>query len=481
VKMWRGLDNFRPWREEKEEKKRELAKEIRERRLRMKQIKRQLKDLRNKKFRGRMSGLEATIRRVNIEGLGHTKDHIVTDRVKDFFKVETFQDIIQTTKRVDGELKSLGCFKTVNIVVDTVNNHENDTSYEVNIKVEELGRFFANFGVIAGKQENEVSLVGRGGLNNLQGGGERLELNTSRGSESSSESNVSLYAPIHSLPKGSGVFISGSKSSFSLPGLPLKQTDRGFWLGSEVKYSSTSLLSRLGLSYLQTKPDWQNLTEANRTRWHPGLESAGDKLLGSISNILSLNMLDSDLLPDYGLRASISHTVGLIPWSGLLAFQQIKLGFSSFLPLMKSISLGCSGHFSHTTQHCHTDHLDKIPMSFLVGCRSPMVFRGTETPEDYTGDMTAAVYKISLTSKLPLLQQNSLLCKHTRFHTFITGHTHRNDEAVKFSMKQFRHFFGLGFIGKVSDIGRFEINYTVPLDSTTCKPKLSFAFGTEFL
>lgn len=142
MKMWRGLVNFRPWREEEKEKKRELAKEIRERRLRMKQIKRQLKDLRNKKFRGRMSGLEATIRRVNIEGLGHTKDHIVTDRVKDFFKVETFQDIIQTTKRVDGELKSLGCFKTVNIVVDTVNNHEDDTSYEVNIKVEELGRFF---------------------------------------------------------------------------------------------------------------------------------------------------------------------------------------------------------------------------------------------------------------------------------------------------------------------------------------------------
>ena len=52
-------------------------------------------------------------------------------------------------------------------------------------------------------QDNEVSVTVRVGLNNLQGGGERIELETVRGSESTRENILTLVAPIHSLDKGS--------------------------------------------------------------------------------------------------------------------------------------------------------------------------------------------------------------------------------------------------------------------------------------
>ena len=50
----------------------------------------------------------------------------------------------------------------------------------MNIKVQEIGNMFANFGLLHGKQEGELSVVVRGGLNNLGGAGERLHLETTR-------------------------------------------------------------------------------------------------------------------------------------------------------------------------------------------------------------------------------------------------------------------------------------------------------------
>ena len=51
---------------------------------------------------------------------------------------------------------------------------------QVNIKVQEIGNMFANFGLLHGKQEGELSVVVRGGLNNLGGAGECLHLETTR-------------------------------------------------------------------------------------------------------------------------------------------------------------------------------------------------------------------------------------------------------------------------------------------------------------
>jgi len=120
--MWQNVASYFQLRRDKEKssEKRERDKEIREAKLKIKRVKRELRELRDVKFKKQMTNMRARITKVNIDGLEKTKDYLVTDRLKPLFQVNSFQDIIETTKKVQKELKDLGCFNTVNIVVDTL-------------------------------------------------------------------------------------------------------------------------------------------------------------------------------------------------------------------------------------------------------------------------------------------------------------------------------------------------------------------------
>ena len=54
-------------------------------------------------------------------------------KVQQLFHVNSFQEIIETSKEIHKNLKSLGCFKKVNMSVDTM--PEDPTHYKVNITV----------------------------------------------------------------------------------------------------------------------------------------------------------------------------------------------------------------------------------------------------------------------------------------------------------------------------------------------------------
>ena len=99
-------------------------------------------------------------------------------KVEQLFHVTSFQEIINTSKEIHKDLKSLGCFKNVNMSVDTM--PENNTYYKVNITVKEAGSMFANLGVVC-PAENTVAGVVRAGVNNVVGAGERAELEISKG------------------------------------------------------------------------------------------------------------------------------------------------------------------------------------------------------------------------------------------------------------------------------------------------------------
>ena len=99
-------------------------------------------------------------------------------KVQKLFDVESFQEIIQTSKEVHQTLKTLGCFKKVNMSVDTM--PEDATYYKINITVEEAGSLFGNLGVMCGAQDHVAGVV-KVGVNNIVGGGERGEVELSRG------------------------------------------------------------------------------------------------------------------------------------------------------------------------------------------------------------------------------------------------------------------------------------------------------------
>ena len=103
---------------------------------------------------------------------------LVMHKVQQLFHVNSFQEIIETSKDIHKTLKSLGCFKKVNMSVDTM--PEDPTHYKVNITVEEAGSLFGNLGIVCGTQ-NQVAGVVRAGVNNVLGAGERAEVELSKG------------------------------------------------------------------------------------------------------------------------------------------------------------------------------------------------------------------------------------------------------------------------------------------------------------
>ena len=147
---------------------------------------------------------------------------------------------------------------------------------------------------------------------------------------------------------------------------------------------------------------------------------------------------------------------------------QVRCGLTAFYPILNTMSLCISGLLSRAASS-----KEQVPLRFTTDSRLPMVFRGSGdgAPNLYCGDLSHGAYNVALVSKLPLLQSNSMLSQQTRFHAFLTGHAHRND-GLDLKFDQLRNYLGIGVIGRVSDIGRFELNYTVPLgagkDTTIC-------------
>ena len=103
---------------------------------------------------------------------------LVMHKVQQLFHVNSFQEIIETSKEIHKNLKSLGCFKKVNMSVDTM--PEDPTHYKVNITVEEAGSLFGNIGIVCGTQDQVAGVV-RAGVNNVVGSGERAEVELSKG------------------------------------------------------------------------------------------------------------------------------------------------------------------------------------------------------------------------------------------------------------------------------------------------------------
>ena len=104
---------------------------------------------------------------------------LVMKNVAPLFEVENFEDILVKTKEVSKKLKSLGCFKTVNMLIDTLPDHPQH--YQVKVVVTETNCHpFLHLG-LGCPQEN----VGAGsvtmGLSNMFGGGEKLYFDIMKG------------------------------------------------------------------------------------------------------------------------------------------------------------------------------------------------------------------------------------------------------------------------------------------------------------
>ena len=134
--------------------------------------------------------------RIHIEGLGRTKDDLVVQNVRELFRAEDFEQVVLKSQEVRARLESLGCFKSVGVLIDT--GHGQNASkdgYEVTFHVKELKRVLGGINTLVGN--NEGSLVIGANLPNTLGRGEKISAEYTYGTRQSKGFNGTIIKPLH--------------------------------------------------------------------------------------------------------------------------------------------------------------------------------------------------------------------------------------------------------------------------------------------
>lgn len=416
----------------------------------------------------RMETLSAQVRMVHIEGLGRTSDELVMKKIEPLFQVDTFEEIVKNTKEVHRSLKNLGCFQSVNIEVDTLPDPSQEI-YQVHIRVKERRSLYARLGFTPSPSKTVPAFVSELGLANIGGKGECLEVSLQKNLRCLQLASISLLRPLHSLPQGSGFSAFLRRTNHHLQHLnsDLTGLSSGFSL-SLCPSSSLTFFSEASTSWLHSKYCFdQQRDNPFIAKWNPNLESTGDFLQLSLTNLARLDTRDCQLLPRNGLLFMAQHKVSGQP-KGAHGHQiQITTSLHKQLPWFPEVSINCRGLLTSTSGH-------------ILAQDHPLM----STPEKPTlhpmDKPTSLHLLLSLSSSLPLLSENSILGRTFRTHAFLSSFGEANT-LRGISMRVFDYTLGVGFVGKLWEVGRLELNYCVPLRGHQVKPGLRFSLGAEFL
>lgn len=142
--------------------------------------------------------IQAKVEKVHIEGLGRTKDDLVANSVRDLFKAGDFEQVVQKAQEVRSKLEGLGCFKSVDITIDTSNYADSSPDgLEITFTVKEMKRLLGGINTLVGN--NEGSLVIGANLPNTFGRGEKLQAEYTYGTKQSKGFSGTFVKPLHNL------------------------------------------------------------------------------------------------------------------------------------------------------------------------------------------------------------------------------------------------------------------------------------------
>lgn len=136
----------------------------------------------------------ARVDKIHIDGLKRTKDDIIKAQVNELFAAKDFYNIIEQSQKVKSKLETLGCFKNIGVTIDTSKGPDaTPDGVEVTFNVRELKWLSGGVNTMVGN--NEGSLLIQAETPNIFGRGERLKMDYSYGSKSSSNINISAVKP----------------------------------------------------------------------------------------------------------------------------------------------------------------------------------------------------------------------------------------------------------------------------------------------
>ncbi|KAK7880681.1 hypothetical protein WMY93_032679 [Mugilogobius chulae] len=233
---------------------------------------------------------DVVVQRVHVDGLGRTKEDLLTYEIKEVFRATNLIDVMKKSHQARQKLLRLGVFRRVNVVIDTSRGEGAlPNGLEVTFHVTELRRLTGSYNTTVGN--NEGSMVLGLKLPNLLGRAERLSFQFSFGTKETAY-GVSFFKPQPGNFERS-LTLNAYKVTGQFPWSSLRETDRG--ASAELTFPLWRTIQSLKYEAV-----WRELSCLSRAASFAVREETGHSLKSSLSHSMILDSRNSTILPRSG-------------------------------------------------------------------------------------------------------------------------------------------------------------------------------------
>lgn len=425
--------------------------------------------------------VKARVDKIHIDGLIRTKDDIVKAQVTDLFKARDFQDVILRAHKVKGKLDALGCFRSIGVFIDTSQGPDaTPEGIEVTFTVREMRRLMGGVSTMVGNNEGSVTIGAK--APNLLGRGERLQMEYSHGTKSSTNINISAVKPfvhsrLHTVLTGS-VF----STSSDFPWSGYTESDKGLLV--DLAFNPDGGILKHNLQYEAT---YRKIGFTKQTSFNVR-EQCGPSLKSALRHICCIDKRDSLIFPTTGNLIQFSTEVAGL--GGDIGFVKNELTMQTNWTPHECLTLQLglqSGLLRAITNDLKINIADKFFLGGPMGVRGfDMRGCGPRTDGNSTGgDMYWAV-ALHMYTPLPFRPGRHGFGDLFRLHGFVNGGNVSNvtfnldnnyQENLKIFTDNVRCSVGGGIAMKLGNVARVELNLVMPLLFIRSDVLKQFQFG----
>lgn len=405
---------------------------------------------------------DVVVQHVHIDGLGRTKEDILTYEIADVFRANNLIDVMKKSHEARQKLLRLGIFRHVEVVIDTAEGTDAlPNGLDVTFEVKELRRMTGSYNTMVGN--NEGSMVLGLKLPNVFGRAEKLTFQFSYGTKETSY-GLSFFKP------QPGHFernfsINLYKVTGQFPWSSLRETDRG--VSTEFSFP----IWRTNHT-LKWEGVWRELGCLARTASFTVREESGHSLKSSLSHAMVIDTRNSTILPRKGALLKINQELSGYTGGDVRFLKEdfeIQLNKTLFWDSVLSTSLW--GGMLLPLGEKPSCIADRFYLGGPTSVRGFSMYSiGPQSEGDYLGGEAYWAGGVHLYTPLPFRPGRGGFGDLFRTHFFLNAgnlcnlnygegpraHLSKLAECIRWS-------YGAGIVLRLGNIARLELNYCIPM------------------
>ncbi|CAM4734584.1 hypothetical protein PO909_021585 [Leuciscus waleckii] len=405
---------------------------------------------------------DVVVQHVHIDGLGRTKEDLLTYEIADVFRANNLIDVMKKSHEARQKLLRLGIFRHVEVVIDTAEGTDAlPNGLDVTFEVKELRRMTGSYNTMVGN--NEGSMVLGLKLPNVFGRAEKLTFQFSYGTKETSY-GLSFFKP------QPGHFernfsINLYKVTGQFPWSSLRETDRG--VSTEFSFP----IWRTNHT-LKWEGVWRELGCLARTASFTVREESGHSLKSSLSHAMVIDTRNSTILPRKGALLKINQELaGYTGGDVRFLKEDFEIQFNKTLFWDSVLSTSLWGGMLLPLGERPSCIADRFYLGGPTSVRGFSMYSiGPQSEGDYLGGEAYWAGGVHLYTPLPFRPGRGGFGDLFRTHFFLNAgnlcnlnygegpraHLSKLAECIRWS-------YGAGIVLRLGNIARLELNYCIPM------------------